>query len=91
MRRRPTRERRLARQRRRRRVLERATRVARRLARSKPSVPGVVPGDVPGDGEIPDPPGATRVQYYYTCDSVNGGKPCAFFKPVETRLVCQTP
>ena len=48
-------------------------------------------GDVPGDGEIPDPPGATRVQYYYTCDSVNGGKPCAFFKPVETRLVCQTP
>ena len=48
-------------------------------------------GDVTGDGEIPDPPGATRVQYYYTCDSVNGGKPCAFFKPVETRLVRQTP
>ena len=49
-------------------------------------------GDVPGDGNILERPGTTRVQYYYTCDTVNGGKPCAFFKPVETRTVaCQKP
>ena len=27
----------------------------------------------------------TGVMYYYTCNSVNGGRPCAFYKPLETR------
>jgi|TARA_B100000768_G_scaffold124562_1_gene115269 hypothetical protein len=27
--------------------------------------------------------GKTPVMYYYTCDPVNGGKPCKFYKPVK--------
>lgn len=37
--------------------------------------------------ERPDREGTRRVQYYYACDSVNGGKPCAFFAPVQTRAM----
>jgi hypothetical protein len=29
----------------------------------------------------------TPVMYYYTCDTVNGGQPCKFYSPLETRML----
>ena len=38
---------------------------------------------VRGEGDRGDVP----VVYYYTCDSVNGGEPCRFYQPLETRAL----
>lgn len=38
---------------------------------------------VRGEGDRGDVP----VVYYYTCDSVNGGEPCKFYQPLETRAL----
>lgn len=35
------------------------------------------------DGVMDAEDGMTPVMYYYTCDPVNGGKPCKFYKPVK--------
>jgi hypothetical protein len=35
------------------------------------------------DGVMDAEDGKTPVMYYYTCDPVNGGKPCKFYKPVK--------
>ena len=59
----------------------------RRASAGAPAFARAARDDPPGDAERPDRPGTTRVQYYYSCDSVNGGKPCAFFAPVQTRTV----
>ena len=50
------------------------------------------PGDAPApafalntdsDGVMDAEDGKTPVMYYYTCDPVNEGKPCKFYKPVK--------
>ena len=47
-------------------------------------------GTSPGTGKSPTPGGHARA-YYYTCDSRERREAVRVFKPVGTRLVCQTP
>jgi alkylated DNA repair dioxygenase AlkB len=47
-----------------------------------------IPGNVVPVKNIGAHAGTTPVTYYYTCDTANGGKPCAFYRPIETRRLC---